>query len=273
VPLFKLSHFFQAFRDCQQAKFNVSCITGTELWKSVNYNFKIRIYTLLSVNLIMLIPALNREIPTEYVTGLAAFVDLSRDVTKTDSVFDISEAFRHTESNKLAIEYMKSQPGVMQLVKERYVAQTPDLDALLRLPENSLGYIYAAKMKAANFDPEFYRKIHIENDGTYLALRQRQTHDIWHTVTGFGTDLAGEIAVQGFVLAQTHGPLSLAIMTAALLNTLLKCNEQLTLMVEAMNRGYQMGLKAKPFLAQKWEEHWEKPLSEWRAELGVEVVG
>ncbi len=31
-----------------------------------------------------------------------------------------------------------------------------------------------------------------------------------------------------------------------------------------------MGLKAKPLLAQKWEEHWDKPLLEWRTELGID---
>jgi len=36
--------------------------------------------------------------------------------------------------------------------------------------------------------------------------------------------------------------------------------------------GYRMGAKAKPFLAQKWEENWEKPISQWRRELGVELA-
>ena len=220
----------------------------------------------------MYIPELKREIQTEYVNGLIAFVDYARDVSKTDSVFDMSEAFRHTDSNKLATEYMKSLPGVQELIAERYLAATPDIEALLKLPEDSLGYVYAYKMKAANFDPEFYRKIPVLDDTTYLALRIRQTHDIWHTVTGFGTDVAGEIGLQGFYLAQTHGPLSVAIMAGFILNTLLKSSEHLTQIMNAMSQGYNMGIKAKPFLVQKWEENWEKPLAEWRAELGVEPV-
>lgn len=35
---------------------------------------------------------------------------------------------------------------------------------------------------------------------------------------------------------------------------------------------YRMGARAKPFLAQRWEENWEKPLTQWRSELGVELV-
>ncbi len=39
-----------------------------------------------------------------------------------------------------------------------------------------------------------------------------------------------------------------------------------------MQQGWGMGENAHPFLAQKWEEGWEKPLSEWRADLKVEPV-
>jgi ubiquinone biosynthesis protein Coq4 len=30
-----------------------------------------------------------------------------------------------------------------------------------------------------------------------------------------------------------------------------------------------MGKKAKSLFAQKWEEAWEKPLAQWRAELNI----
>ena len=42
-------------------------------------------------------------------------------------------------------------------------------------------------------------------------------------------------------------------------------------MIEAIRQGYEMGLAAKPFLAQKWEAAWDRPLAEWRKDLGVEV--
>ncbi len=220
----------------------------------------------------MLIPDLNREVHPEYVKGLVAFIDFARDFGKTDSVFDMAEGYKNTESNQLATQYMKSQPGVEQIIQERYLAATPDITALLKLPENSLGYIYAYKMKQANFDPEFYRKVNVQDDTTYLALRLRQTHDIWHAVTGFGTDLAGEVGLQGFYLAQTHAPLSMSIMAGGILNTLLKDPKELTYVMHIMVQGYDMGIKSKPLLAQKWEEYWEKPLTEWRMKLGVEGV-
>jgi ubiquinone biosynthesis protein Coq4 len=40
----------------------------------------------------------------------------------------------------------------------------------------------------------------------------------------------------------------------------------------AVSAGYQMGLKSKLLLAQKWEEHWERPLAEYRAMLNLTPV-
>lgn len=217
-------------------------------------------------------PEINRELRVEYLTGLKGLIKFAKDASQTDSVFDMSEGFRHTETYKMSMEYLKNNPENKAIVAERYIARTPDMDALLKLAENSLGYIYASKMKAANFDPEFYRKIKVEDDYTYIALRLRQTHDIWHIITGFGTDVAGEVGLQAFYLAQTRAPLAVGIMAGGILNTLLKCPDDLDRVMSAIARGYNMGTKAKSCLAQKWEENWKKPLSEWRKELQVEAV-
>ncbi|MBD2184070.1 hypothetical protein H6S82_14965 [Planktothrix sp. FACHB-1355] len=219
----------------------------------------------------MLAPELNRQMHLDYLIGFKGFITFARDPGQTDSVFDMAEGFRHTETYQKSMEYLKSIPEVQPLIAERYIAQTPDIEALLKLPKHSLGYTYAYKMKEANFDPEFYRKVRVDNDYTYLALRIRQTHDIWHAITGFDTDVFGEIGLQAFYLAQTRTPLSVALMAGGILNTLLRFPDDLSELMKIIDRGYNMGLKAKPLLAQKWEENWDKPLSQWRSELEVEI--
>jgi ubiquinone biosynthesis protein COQ4 len=102
-------------------------------------------------------------------------------------------------------------------------------------------------------------------------MRIRQTHDIWHVMTGFGTDLAGETGLQAFSFAQTQSPLSVALLAGSIVSTL-KSSSSLTPIVESMQQGWQMGENAHSLLAQKWEENWEKPLSEWRADLNVRSV-
>ncbi|HEY9641461.1 MAG TPA: hypothetical protein V6C57_13320, partial [Coleofasciculaceae cyanobacterium] len=50
----------------------------------------------------------------------------------------------------------------------------------------------------------------------------------------------------------------------------LKTPNELDRLLDRIAVGYRIGKTAKPFLAQKWEEAWEKPLATWRSELGVE---
>ncbi|MBD1937418.1 Coq4 family protein [Microcoleus sp. FACHB-68] len=208
----------------------------------------------------------------DFLTTLKGVVSILRDPTQTDSVYDIEDGLRHTKATQLAVDYVKSKPEVAQIIQERYLAPSPDLDALLKYPENSLGYAYASYIKEAGFDPNFYRKLAVEDDASYIVLRIRQTHDIWHIVTDFSVDVVGELGLKAFELAQTRRTMSAILLAGGLLSTLFKAPEGLDSLLDRIAVGYRMGAKAKPFLAQKWEEHWDKPLSEWRKELGVEPM-
>ena len=213
------------------------------------------------------LPPLNLE----FLKTLKGFASIILDPSQTDSVFDIVEGMRNTEVSRMALEHIKSKPETAQLIEERYIPATPDLDALMQYPSDSLGYIHASSLKAAGFDPEFYRKLEVKDDLSYVMLRLRQSHDIWHTVTGMGTDSIGELGLQAFSLAQTHMPLAIILIAGGLLKTL-RHPENLDRLLDQIAIGYRMGTKAKPFLAQKWEDHWEKPLAEWRSDLNLELM-
>jgi ubiquinone biosynthesis protein COQ4 len=218
--------------------------------------------------LFVTLPHLNLE----FLKTLKAFATILRDPGQTDSIFDIVEGFRNSEAFRLAVDYIKTKPGNAEIIAERYTASVPVLDELITYPADSLGYAYAKAMKAGNFDPEFYRQVTVEDDISYVMLRMRQTHDIWHTITDFGMDTVGELGLQAFSLAQTHLPLPVILIAGGLLRTLLKSPQDLDGLLDRLAAGYRIGAKAKPFLAQKWEEGWDKPLETWREELGVEVM-
>ena len=101
-------------------------------------------------------------------------------------------------------------------------------------------------------------------------MRMRQTHDLWHVMTGIGTDRIGELALKAFELAQTRRPLAAVITTGGVIRFLMKDPEHLTNVLAGISIGYRLGNTAKPFLAQKWEEGWERPLEDWRRELNVD---
>jgi ubiquinone biosynthesis protein COQ4 len=212
-----------------------------------------------------------RSLSPEVLQGLHGFLALIQNSADLEAVFDIAAALAYQDFSLAAIDTLKAQPQIAQLFAERYIAPTADLDALLQLPPDSLGFAYATHMRVANLNPEFYRQIELQDDTSYLALRMRQTHDIWHTVTGFGTDPIGEIGLQAFQLAQNRSPLAVMLIAGITLNSI-KLHYDLTPLVQVLQQGYHLGDRAKPFIAQKWEEAWEKPLAEWRSELNITPI-
>jgi len=181
------------------------------------------------------------ELSPEILKAVRGFITFANDPTQTAALFDIADGLRQTDLYLQFIKYAHSHSAIAQILQERYLSSTP------------------------------YRKITVEDDYSYIALRMRQTHDIWHIVTGFGTNFADEMGLQAFTLAQTRSPLAVAILAATVIHAL-KSSTPLNPLIERMQQGWSMGERAHPFLAQKWEEYWEKPLSEWRADLNIEAV-
>lgn len=219
----------------------------------------------------MLFRELNR-LNIDFIQTAKGVINLMRDPGQTESVHDIEDGLLQAKSTQVAMEYIQSRPGVQPLVEERYLAPPPNLDLLIELPPDSLGYTYASYLREEGFDPNFYRPLEVEDDTTYLLLRLRQTHDLWHLITGFTTDVVGELGLQAFILAQTRRPMAVVLLAGGLLKTLIQSPEQMEKLLDRIAVGYRMGAKAKPLIAQKWEENWEKSISQWRTELGVELA-
>lgn len=203
---------------------------------------------------------------------LRGVVSLLANPANTTSVYDIEDGLRREKGTQLSVEYLLSQPGVAELAQERYLAPTPSLEQLRQCPEGSLGRAYAAYIEDNGFDPNFYRQLNIEDDTTYLFMRRRQTHDIWHILTGMGIDAESELGLKAFELAQTRGLMAGLLVSGGLIRTLLKNPDALPYLLDRVAVGYRMGMQAAPFMAQKWEENWEKPLEDWRKDLNLTVL-
>lgn len=213
---------------------------------------------------------MSQTVTPELLKGLQGFIAFINDGTDIEAIFDIAAACANHEVTAASITYLKSHPEIAQLFEEQYIAPTPNLEALIKLPEDSLGFAYASHMRFSNLSPEFFRKVEVQDDASYLTLRMRQTHDIWHTVTGFGADSVGEIQLLAFQLAQNRSPFAVMLIAAITLS-MIKQGRDLNRLVHVIQQGYDLGYQAKPFLAQKWEEAWEKPLFKWREELNISL--
>lgn len=211
----------------------------------------------------------HRPHQIHYLRTLSGVVGMIRNPEGTDSVFDIEDGLRRSGATDSFLERVRSLPGVSALMAERYLAPPLDLDALAAMPAGSLGQALSGHLVEHGFDPDYYRKVEVVSDLDWVLMRMRQSHDIWHVVTGIGTDRVGEIALKAFELAQTWRPMAAVITCGGLLRYLIKDPEQMGVVLAGIGHGYQLGHRAQPLLAQRWELHWERPLTSWRQALGL----
>jgi ubiquinone biosynthesis protein COQ4 len=212
---------------------------------------------------------LNRE----FIITLKGAVTLLLDPSRADATPDIEDGLSKLKATQLAIEYVKTKPGVAEIVRDRYLAPPPNMEALSKCPEGSLGESFAAYIKKTGFDPNYYRALAIADDTSYILTRLRQTHDIWHLVTGFESDVAGELGLQAFCLAQIRIPLPIILLAGGLMKVLIQSPQDLDKLLERIAVGYRMGAKAKPLLAERWEDNWDRSLTEIRQALDLDLTG
>lgn len=222
--------------------------------------------------------------PTDRVlTGLDGFITLVRDPTQIRAFYDLHKGLEDTPAMQSFEQTMMADAGIAALVHQGYEPAPYTLAELARLPRGSLGQAHAARMIAGGLDPDVIQRnaasaalepgeTDAARQARYLTRRRTMTHDIHHTVTGFGTDLPGEVGISAVYLAQIHQPVSLLYLCAVLLHTM----PDRAVYGQALHRlqeGLQMGWKAGSLLAQKWELGWDRPLADWRQALGIVPAG
>jgi ubiquinone biosynthesis protein COQ4 len=177
------------------------------------------------------------------------------------------------------VQSLRSTPVNDAMFVERYSPQPVDLEALKDCSEGSLGAHYYRHMKAHNLSVDYFLPIDPKSDYDYFRLRQYQSHDVWHVLTGYPADLSGELAIIGFYLGhfeQTlagRGDVLLALpsLGAAILvaHAVVKADGSLRKKLRNFVHGWQRGYVTRPLWGVHWEEMWDRPLEEIRTELGV----
>ena len=155
--------------------------------------------------------------------------------------------------------------------EHRTIDGETDLAALAALPPGTLGRAYVDFLEAHGFTPDVFSgpvADVADPRAAYVIQRMRQTHDLWHVVTGHETDPAGEVALQAFTFGQVRAPSTLII---SAMGTLRGLRETPTLAKDVV-LAFRAGRAAHPFLTFPWEDHWATPLAEVRAMLGVTPV-
>lgn len=124
-------------------------------------------------------------------------------------------------------------------------------------------------IRRLNYDADFFRPRPIESQAQWLTQRIATTHDIHHVVSGFGTSRFGESGVLAITATQVGFPAYVLLNNAALMAGFRLDIQNFKQLSAAINRGVSMGLEAAPFCIQRWEEHWDWPVAQWRKHLGL----
>jgi len=163
--------------------------------------------------------------------------------------------------------------GLEQMWQSRFDATGRyDLDALARMPPETLGGAFARRMKAEGLDQDYYEHAKPRNRMQFLRLRMRQTHDIWHALTGLGTDEFGEIAIQGFVAGQYTSTTAAITDAGVFLRSVFRCRlDDLEKYIDAFCEGYMAGKRAESLLDVKWEALWAESLESLRQRYRIEL--
>lgn len=100
----------------------------------------------------------------------------------------------------------------------------------------------------------------------------RRVHDLWHVLSGYGTDVTGELALQGFTLAQLQSPFSGLLLAGGILHLVIYKPLEMIRTFELIIEGYARGKQAQKLITVRLEENWNRSLAEIRAELGISAL-
>ena len=202
------------------------------------------------------------------VAGLAAFL---KNPGTLDSVFSLAGTLKDSPMSTQMFRHLLDNPAMAALIDARWRPEPIDLDALEQLPAGSLGHVYAHQLRSQGLTPDsLIDPTPITSAQDYVVHRLRETHDIVHVLTGFGTDGPGELGLQAFNLAQNRSPLAVMLIFGGMLTTL-QNDEPLEPLLKALARGFELGLATPCVIACKLEEGWERPLADWQRELGLPI--
>lgn len=193
------------------------------------------------------------------------------DPGRLDVVLRLADALRTPRSERAMARRLEASPHGERALAARPRVMPVDLDALRSLPEGTLGRTYADHMRDNDLNPHDFPDLPDRTAGQYAYAHLYEVHDVWHTFTGLGTDLTGELALQAFTLAQVGLQTNLTLITALLARTALREFRLHGERIDAIAHGWAMGRNTPNILGVDWPSRWNQPLDRVRDDLGLSL--
>lgn len=206
-----------------------------------------------------------------------AMQSLLEDGERTGEVFKIVEALEGGAMTKNT-ERLRARPGGPGLLaaKPDILDLLQDRDALRAYPEGSLARAYLHFVESEDLSADGLMAASNEADRTggysedeiWFGNRLRDTHDLFHVVSGYGRDGLGEISLLAFSVAQTP---NLGIKFVIYMSQRASKKDKSPVPSKAcIAEARDHAARAEWLGVQEWETLMPLPLEEVRSRLNIE---
>ncbi|CAN5812303.1 hypothetical protein BH11MYX2_BH11MYX2_39350 [soil metagenome] len=212
-----------------------------------------------------------------YVKPLAALRALRTLFIDPSDTIAAIRVVRSLDAPAIAVltERLRADPDGRHILAERpsLLATLGDRGMLAALPTGTLGRTYLAFCDREGITPgglveaaDAVPMPAIGEEQIYVANRMRDSHDLLHVVSGYQTDLAGELALLAFSFAQTYSP-GVGMLAAGGLMQSMKFGAEGRQVRQLARSAYMRGRRAAYLPAIEWETWLSRPLDDVRRAL------
>ena len=200
-------------------------------------------------------------------------IRLIRDPSLLDEVIQMSQTLIDEEKLSEIENHLRLKGAeVSDSFESRPRLGKVDVAALSKLPDGTLGKSFADFIVAHQLDPNALPTMKADSPHEYVLAHLYETHDLWHVITGFKPDVAGELGLQAFYAAQFPSALAMLIFAIGYLNTLFFAFSDRDNRMQAIADGWMMGKKARSLFGRDWKMIWDQPLSEVRMDFNLSSI-
>ena len=208
---------------------------------------------------------------SEGVTKLG--ISILQTAKQPERVFQHGRYFGIPGSTKLekdVLERILATPKVQDLLANRPSSRWPDLEEMAAMPKGSLGWCVQRRLETLGLSFLIDQSLIPESqtDEDYAATRHGRLHEIHHTILGLPITVAGEAAATAFYASTGSSPYYIGILSSWMLRGAFEPNER-RLIWDAIGFGIAIGQEIPELFSPRWEEGWERPITDWQDELGL----
>ena len=221
------------------------------------------------------IRALRHVSLAEWGEILRASKKILADSNQTRELMVIEEVLNRSRIARLLRNGYFDGDEPRDLLRDRPLVtpRTVDLAALRAKPEETLGGAFARHLERYELNLGLFDEptpvLADHPDIGWVVQRNRQTHDLWHTLLGLGVLPHEEVLVHAFCWGHLGVPQSAFIVLFGAVKHMVLEARWRTLRI-GLRAAYDAGHRAAPLWAVYWERHWDEPLAEVRRRLRVE---